>query len=166
MVNSRDDQPQQGRFVDGEHRFAVRVYHEDTDASGVVYHANYLRYMERARSDMLALAGIDQRAALEAGEGGWAVADLSIRYRAPARLGDALIVASRVTAVRAAAVAVQQMVSRDTRKLVDAALTVALVSPNGRPRRQPAAWRGIFQSLIQPPLVQPPLVQQGDPIEP
>ncbi|WP_174280455.1 YbgC/FadM family acyl-CoA thioesterase [Sphingomonas bacterium] len=144
-----DDQPQQGRFVGGEHRFPVRVYHEDTDLSGVVYHANYLRYLERARSDMLAIAGIDQRAALAAGEGTWAVASLSIRYRAPARLGDALLVVSRVTGVRAAAVAIQQTVSRDRERLADAELAVALVSPDGRPRRQPAAWRGIFQALVQ-----------------
>lgn len=156
MVNPDVDQPQQGRFVDGEHRFPVRVWYEDTDVSGVVYHANYLRYLERARSDMLALAGIDQRAAFEAGEGAWAVASVSIRYRAPARLGDALLVASRVREVRAAAVAIQQTVSRAAHKLVDADLTVALVSPDGRPRRQPAAWRGIFQALVQ----------QGDPIEP
>ena len=70
----------------------MRVYFEDTDLSGVVYHANYLRYMERARSDMLRAAGIDQRAAHEAGEGAYAIRDLAIRYRAPARLDDALMV--------------------------------------------------------------------------
>ncbi|MGL4314378.1 MAG: thioesterase family protein, partial [Sphingomonas sp.] len=81
------DQPGQGRFDGREHRFAVRVYFEDTDVSGVVYHANYLRFMERARSDMLALVGIDQRAAHDAGEGAYAVTALDIAYRAPARLG-------------------------------------------------------------------------------
>ncbi|WP_375381667.1 YbgC/FadM family acyl-CoA thioesterase [uncultured Sphingomonas sp.] len=148
MVNPGDDQPQGGRFAGGEHRFPVRVFYEDTDLSGVVYHANYLRYLERARSDMLALAGIDQRAAWEAGEGAWAVADLAIRYRAPARLGDALLVVSRVRHVRAAAVAIRQTVSRADQRLIDADLTVALVSPGGRPRRQPAAWRGIFEALV------------------
>ena len=86
------DQPQAGHFAGGEHRLPLRVYYEDTDLSGVVYHANYLRYMERARSDMLREAGIDQRAAHEAGEGAYAVADLHIRYLAPARLNDALVV--------------------------------------------------------------------------
>ncbi|MGI4733429.1 MAG: YbgC/FadM family acyl-CoA thioesterase [Janthinobacterium lividum] len=153
MVNPDEDQPQDqpaaGRFVGREHRFAVRVFYEDTDLSGVVYHANYLRYLERARSDMLALAGIDQRATWEAGEGAWAVADLHVRYRAPARLGDALLVASRVTRVRAAAVAIQQTVSRARHTLVDADLTVALVATDGRPRRQPAAWRAIFAALVE-----------------
>lgn len=147
MVNPADDQPQGGRFAGGEHRYPVRVFYEDTDLSGVVYHANYLRYLERARSDMLALAGIDQRAAWEAGEGAWAVADLAIRYRAPARLGDALLVASRVSRVRAAAVLIQQTVSRNGQTLANADLTVALVAPDGRPKRQPAAWRGIFTAL-------------------
>ena len=68
-----------GAFVGNEHHFRARVYFEDTDLSGIVYHANYLRYMERARSDMLRIAGIDQRAAMEAGEGAWPVNDLGIK---------------------------------------------------------------------------------------
>ena len=92
MVAQQQDQPVEGRFDGIEHRFPVRVYFEDTDLSGVVYHANYLRYMERARSDMLRLAGIDQRAAQEAREGAYAVSALAIRYRAPAKLDDALVV--------------------------------------------------------------------------
>jgi tol-pal system-associated acyl-CoA thioesterase len=91
------DQPPGGRFDGALHRLPIRVYFEDTDLSGVVYHANYLRYMERARSDMLRLAGVDQRAAHEAGEGAYAVASLAIRYRAPAKLDDALVVVTRVT---------------------------------------------------------------------
>ncbi len=133
------DQPFAGAFVGREHRLPVRVYFEDTDLSGVVYHANYLRYMERGRSDMLRLAGVDQRAAVEAGEGAFAVASLHIRYRAPARLDDALIVATRVTAVRAASVEVSHRVTRDDVTLAEAEGVAALVSPGGRPRRLPAA---------------------------
>ena len=143
-----EDQPQAGRFVGAEHRFAVRVYFEDTDLSGVVYHANYLRYMERARSDMLRVAGIDQRATHEAGEGAYAVADVAIRYRAPARLDDALLVVSRVIAVRAASVVIHHTVRRGSLVLAEAEVTVALVAPSGRPKRQPAAWTDIYQSLI------------------
>jgi acyl-CoA thioester hydrolase len=88
-------QPHSGRFDGVERRLPIRVYFEDTDLSGVVYHANYLRFMERGRSDMLRLAGIDQRAVFEAGEGAYAVASLAIRYRAPARLDDALVVHPR-----------------------------------------------------------------------
>src|SRR3546814_4190222 len=76
-----------GGVIDGpRHLYAVRVYYEDTDLSGVTYHANYLRWFERARSDLLRLLDIDQRAAFEAGEGAWAVADISLRYLRPAKL--------------------------------------------------------------------------------
>ena len=142
------DQPAAGRFDGREHRFAVRVYFEDTDLSGVVYHANYLRYMERARSDMLRIAGIDQRAAFEAGEGAYAVADLAIRYAAPARLDDALVVVSTVERVRGASVVIHQRVMRDAVVLTEAEVTAALVSAAGRATRQPAAWTAIYRRLL------------------
>ncbi len=148
MRDEESDQPQAGRFEGREHRFAVRVYFEDTDLSGVVYHANYLRYMERARSDMLRLAGIDQRTVHDAGEGAYAVADLAIRYRAPAKLDDALLVVSRIHAVRAASVVIHQTVRRGSLVLTEADVTAALVAPSGRPKRQPAAWTDIYQRLI------------------
>ena len=87
-------EPPGGCFDGAVHRFAVRAYFEDTDLSGVVYHANYLRWFERARSDMLRLLGVDQRAAFEAGEGAYAVAELSIRYLAPAKLDDVVKIES------------------------------------------------------------------------
>jgi acyl-CoA thioester hydrolase len=83
MVN---DAPATGRFDGVEHRFPVRVYFEDTDLSGVVYHANYLRFMERARSDMLACVGIDQRGSFDGGEGVYAVADRAGNQKRGSRL--------------------------------------------------------------------------------
>lgn len=148
MDGPGDDLPAQGRFDGLEHRFPLRVYFEDTDLSGIVYHANYLRFMERARSDMLRTAGIDQRAAHEAGEGVYAIRDLALRYAAPARLDDALLVVSRVLAVRAAAVTIHQRVMRGAELLVDATVEAVFVTPAGRPRRQPADWLGRFAPLI------------------
>jgi acyl-CoA thioester hydrolase len=148
---SRDqptDQPAGGRFDGPEHRFALRVYFEDTDLSGVVYHANYLRYMERARSDMLRLAGIDQRARIEAGGGAYAVADMRIAFKAPARLDDPLLVVSRLKQVRAASVVIHQQVRRDAAVLADAHVTAALVAASGRPVRQPADWIAIYRGLL------------------
>lgn len=142
------DQPAGGRFEGREHLFPLRVYFEDTDLSGVVYHANYLRYMERARSDMLRVAGIDQRAVHEAGEGAYAIVDLAIRYRAPARLDDALIVASRVIRASPASVVIHQTVRRGSLVMTEAEVTAALVAPSGRPKRQPADWLAIYQRLI------------------
>jgi acyl-CoA thioester hydrolase len=140
--------PVEGRFDGCEHRFPVRVYFEDTDLSGVVYHANYLRFMERARSDMLRLAGIDQRAFFESGGGAYAVSEMAIKYRLSARLDDALIVVSRLTKVRAAAVHIHQRVMRGTERVAEADVVVALVGPDGRPRRQPAAWVTVYEQLI------------------
>lgn len=142
------DQPIAGRFVGTEHRFAVRVYFEDTDLSGVVYHANYLRYMERARSDMLRLAGVDQRSAHEAGEGAYAVSAISIRYRRPAKLDDALVVVTRLMQVRAASVDIHQRVMRGDEIISEAEVTAALVGVSGRPKRQPREWIEAFARLV------------------
>ena len=141
------DKPYSGRFVDGEHRFAVRVYYEDTDAGGVVYHANFLRFFERARTDMLALAGADIAATLNAGEGGYVVAGADLKYIRPARLGDVLVIVSRLVEVRQAACTIQQRVMRDGQMLLDGQLVVAFVGPDGRPKRQPRAWIGAFQGF-------------------
>lgn len=140
------DRPYQGAFLGRTHHFALRAYFEDTDLSGVVYHANYLKYMERARSDMLRAAGIDQRAAIESGEGVYVVADLAIKYRASARLDDDLFVLSEVVAVRAASCTIQQRVMRGTDVLTEALVTAAFVW-EGRPKRQPGAWVEIFRRL-------------------
>jgi len=130
------------------HHFPLRVYFEDTDVAGIVYYANYLRFLERARSDLLRLVGIDQRAALETGEGVYAVADVSIRYRAPAKLADELVVVTRIEAIRAASVLIHQQVMRGGDLIADARVTAAFISPDGRPRRQPRAWIELFERLI------------------
>ncbi|MBB5705961.1 YbgC/FadM family acyl-CoA thioesterase [Sphingopyxis panaciterrulae] len=137
-----------GAFVGAAHHYRARVYFEDTDLSGIVYHANYLRYMERARSDMLRLAGIDQRAAMEAGDGAWAVTDLAIKYRRPAKLDDDLLVVSTVEAVRGASVMIAQRILRRAETLTDGRVTAAFLSPDGRPRRQPAGWADRFTAIM------------------
>ncbi|MDH7974327.1 YbgC/FadM family acyl-CoA thioesterase [Sphingomonas sp. AR_OL41] len=148
MPASTEDQPLEGRFDGPEHRFPLRVYFEDTDLTGVVYHANYLRYMERARSDMLRLLGIDHRDAIVSGAGGYAVSALTIRYLRPATLDDMLVVVSSLTQLRAATAHIQQRVMRGDTILTDAEVTVALVGPTGRPRRQPPAWIAAFDAVL------------------
>ncbi|MBL8649555.1 MAG: YbgC/FadM family acyl-CoA thioesterase [Sphingopyxis sp.] len=142
-----------GAFVGSEHHYRARVYFEDTDLSGIVYHANYLRYMERARSDMLRLAGIDQRSAMEAGEGAWAVTDLAIKYKNPAKLDDDLLVVSTVEAVRGASVIIAQRILRAQGTLTpdiltEGRVTAAFLSPQGRPRRQPLDWTQRFTAIM------------------
>ena len=141
-------QPYHGHFDGQKHLFAVRVYFEDTNFSGVVYHARYLHFMEPARSDMLARVGIDQRVVQEAGQGAYAVTELNIKYRRPAKFDDALVVISTVEAVRAASCDIHQTVMRGSEILTDAKVTAAFVSPNGKPRRQPAHWVAAFQPII------------------
>ncbi|CAM3031080.1 Thioesterase domain-containing protein [Sphingomonas antarctica] len=138
-----------GRFDGKRHLFPVRVYFEDTDLSGLIYHANYLRYMERARSDMLRAVGIDQRGQHDAGQGVYAVSDLHIRYRAPAKLDDDLIVESRVVKVGAATATIQQRVMRQDQVLTEANVTAAWLTTAGRPQRQPKAWVAAFTALIE-----------------
>ena len=142
------DDPYQGSFAAGRHRFALRVYFEDTDATGIVYHASYLRFMERARSDMLRCLAIHQQAMIAAGAGFYSVYDLSITFKAPARLDDALIVVSSVAAVRAAATVLHQQVWRGQQLLSDARVTAAWVGAGGRPRRQPKDWDTRFRALL------------------
>ena len=141
------DLPYRGGFVGSEHRFALTVYFEDTDTAGIVYYANYLKYMERARSDMLRAIGVDQRAALDAGEGVYAVADVAIRYRRSARLGDDLVVVSRIETVRAATTVIHQRVMRGAEDITDARVTAAFLTLDGRPRRQPRDWVDRFRAL-------------------
>lgn len=141
------DTPYSGRFEAGTHRFAVRVYFEDTDAGGVVYHTSYLRFMERARSDMMRLAGIDQRGAIERGAGNYVVAEIAMRYRAPARLDDDLVVVSRIERIRGAECLVQQRVMREIETLVEAEITAVLIGSNGKPKRQPRHWIETLERL-------------------
>ena len=136
-------------FIGQEHHMPIRVYFEDTDFSGVVYHANYLRFMERARSEMLRAAGVDQRAAFDAGEGAYAVAELSIKYVSPARFDDELIVVSTIEQIRAASVVIHQRVMRGGDIMTQASVIAAFLSPSGRPKRQPKAWVAAFKSYVK-----------------
>jgi acyl-CoA thioester hydrolase len=149
-MTSRDlDTPYRGGFAGCEHRFALTVYFEDTDTAGIVYYANYLKFMERARSDMLRAAGIDQRAAQEAGEGVYAVAEVNIRYLRPAKLGDDLLVISTVEQVRAASVVIHQRVMRGPQVLADARVTAAFLDAQDRPKRQPRPWVDKFKAISE-----------------
>ena len=139
--------PADGAMRGRTHLFPLRVYFEDTDVAGIVYYANYLRFIERARSDMLRLIGVDQRQALEGGEGVYVVAELAVKYRSPAKLADDLLVTTEIDEVRAASVLIHQRVMRGDELLADARVTAAFLTSDGRPRRQPRAWVEAFRRL-------------------
>ena len=147
MATANLDQPYRGGFLGAEHRFALSVYFEDTDAYGVVYYANYLRFMERARSDMIRAAGVDQVAELRASGSAYVVVEVNIRYRSPGRLGDELLVISTVDRVLASSVHIQQRVMRGTELLTYARVTAAFLDGEGRPRRQPKDWVERFRQI-------------------
>lgn len=119
------------------HRLTIRVYYEDTDLAGVVYYANYLKFIERGRTEALRAAGVDQRA-LREGQGlVFVVRRLEIDYLAPARFDDLVEVLTRITRLRGASVEMAQEVWRDERCLSRATLTAACMDAAGRPARIP-----------------------------
>lgn len=146
-MNLNLDQPYRGGFAGGAHRFALTVYFEDTDAAGIVYYANYLKFMERARSDMIRAAGVDQNAELRATGCAYAVAEVDIKYRKPAYLGDDLVVVSTVEAVRAVSVTIHQRVMRGAELVADAMVTAAFLTSDQRPQRQPREWVERFKRI-------------------
>ena len=147
MPDNSLDTPYRGGFVGNEHRFALSVYFEDTDAYGIVYYANYLKFMERARSDMIRAVGVDQAAELRQSGSAYAVVEVDIKYRRPGKLGDDLQVVSRVEQVRASSVDIHQRVMRGPEVLTDATVTAAFLDGEGRPRRQPGDWVEKFKAI-------------------
>lgn len=139
-----------GGVLDGaRHLYAVRVYYEDTDLSGITYHANYLRWFERARSDLLRVLKIDQRSAIEDGGGAYAVSEVHLKYLRPARLDDDVVIETICTELGAASCRMDQIARRGDEILCEASLRVGFISLEGRPRRQPAAWRAAFKSFME-----------------
>lgn len=142
------DRPTEGRIEAGRHLLPIRVYFEDTDLTGIVYHANYLRYMERARTEMLRHAGVNHVAAMAAEDGFWAVHAMNIVWHRPARLDDQLVVVTKVTKVRAAANELTHDIMRGNDRLCSAVVTAAFLAMNGRPQRQSKIWHDRFTGLM------------------
>lgn len=123
------------------HRFPVTVYYEDTDMGGIVYHANFLRFIERARSDFVRRLGVDQNAMREAGVV-WVVTRIVADYLSPARFEDALQVETSVLKMTSARLTMAQVVRRDGQDLFRAEVTaVCMEMKTGKPVRLPAEVR-------------------------
>ena len=134
-----------GEIRDGRHVMAVRVYYEDTDFSGIVYHANYLRFMERGRTNFLRLLGADQRGLFEETEKeapgfAFVVRSMTLDFRAPARMDDVLTITTVPAEVKGASITLAQTVARGDEVLVEAQVRVAFVS-NGKAQRIPKPLR-------------------------
>jgi acyl-CoA thioester hydrolase len=134
-----------GEILSGQHRQPVRVYYEDTDFSGIVYHASYLRFMERGRTNYLRLIGADHRALFEAAVAeapgfSFVVCHMDIAFRKPAHMDDVLTIVTAPEEVKGASVMLHQKVMRCDDLLVEAHVQVAFVS-GGRARQIPKPLR-------------------------
>lgn len=144
-----------GRLIRDEdgrrvHLLPVRVYFEDTDFTGVVYHATYLRWCERGRSDFLRLLGNDHQALLDGRDGepaAFVVRRMNLDYRRPARIDDVLEVATRIGDMSAAVLTLSQSIARDGAVLFEARVEIVLVSLSGKPQRLSKRLRDVLAPL-------------------
>ena len=139
-----------GQIADGEHRYSVRIFYEDTDAGGIVYYARYLHFAERARSEILRLAGLEQSAMRENHDMIFAVRRCQVDYRRPARLDDLVEVRSRLTELRGAKLCAVQGIWRAGEELVRLVVDIASLRGDGRPTRIPAPVRAALEPFVQP----------------
>jgi acyl-CoA thioester hydrolase len=139
-----------GEIRDGRHQMAVRVYYEDTDFTGIVYHANYLRFMERGRTNYLRLIGADQRALFEQAEKeapgfAFVVRSMSIEFLKPAQMDDLLTITTAPEEIKGASMTLYQKVLREDAVLAEAHVRVAFVS-GGRARPIPKPLRAAMKA--------------------
>ena len=150
-----DHQPmtaEQASALSGEltpfgHRLRARVYFADTDFSGVVYHARYLEFFERGRSDFLRLAGVHHTELIDGKHGEkivWVVKRMEIDFRASARIDDILTIDTRTLDISGARIVMGQTISRGDALLVEARVEAAIIGETGRPRRFPKEWIPAF----------------------
>lgn len=131
-----------------EHVFPLRVYYEDTDAGGIVYYANYLRFAERARTEYLRSVGADHKSLMAQDGVMFAVRQCSVDYLSPAFLDDPLEVHSRFFDVRGASLRAEQVVRRQADELARLNVRLACVGSDGRPRRMPQKLRSAFAANL------------------
>jgi acyl-CoA thioester hydrolase len=146
MTTPPEDWPEiAGRIAHGMHVLPVRVYYEDTDFSGAVYHANYLKFCERARSDALRLLGIHHRELM--GKLGFVVRAIECDYLKPSGIDDVLLVETRFIEIGGARLEIDQRIRRDGETIFTAKVTVAVVDAQGRPQRIPDDMRRAMAML-------------------
>jgi acyl-CoA thioester hydrolase len=146
-----DDAPNSGRFDGRIHHLPVRVYYEDTDFSGIVYHANYLRFFERGRSDFLRVAGIHHTELAAAAEPtAFAVNRMEIEFLKPARIDDALVVKTVFETMRGPRIFIAQTLEKAGEILVNAKVAVCCISLTGRAKKPPAMLLERLKPFLEP----------------
>jgi acyl-CoA thioester hydrolase len=138
-----------GSFDGNAHILPLRIYYEDTDLSGMVYHANYLRYMERGRTEFFRLAGVTQMADLESAQPtAWAIRNVDVKFHAPARVDDALSVHTILTGISGARLTARQRIFSGKTLLTDGRIEACIVTLTGRPRRIPENIRALLTPFL------------------
>ncbi|HEY1708893.1 MAG TPA: YbgC/FadM family acyl-CoA thioesterase [Rhizomicrobium sp.] len=138
-----------GRFEGKVHILPIRVYYEDTDLSGIVYHANYLRYMERGRMEFFRGAGVAEFAHMDHDEPkAWTLRKVQIEYFRPARLNDLVEVHTRLTELTGARMGAQQEVYCRGHQLTQASVEACVITLTGKPRRIPSTTRERLAPLL------------------
>ena len=149
-MDGQAQEPAAGWFEGRTHFFPVRVYYEDTDFSGLVYHANYLRFMERGRSEFLRISGAGHQQMFAAGEPlVWAVRRMTIDFVRPARMEEALTIRTGVLELAGARMRLDQRVLRASDVLVRAVVEVCVITLDGRPRRVPDSTRKKLEFFLE-----------------
>jgi len=144
-----DAQPSSGWLEGREHVLPVRIYYEDTDFTGVVYHANYLRYFERGRSDFLRLAGVSHNGLLQLPDpAAFTVTHIAVDFRRAARIDDALLVRTTYDAVKGPRLFISQRILRGDELIAEAKVEAACIGMDGRPRRPPPGLVDAIQPLF------------------
>jgi acyl-CoA thioester hydrolase len=147
-----DPQPSAGEIVGREHRLAVRIYYEDTDFTGVVYHANYLRYFERGRSDFFRLVGVSHSALLDREDpAAFTITRITVDFRRAARVDDALVVRTTYDAVRGPRLFISQRITRGEELIAEAQVEAACIDLRGRARKPPPGMAEALRPLLAPP---------------
>ena len=150
-MNSQSEDELAGWFTTEGHAYRARIYYADTDFSGFVYHARYLEFLERGRSDYLRLAGI-HHTALAAGDQPlvWVVRKMEIEFMSPARMDDIVTVETVTEHISGARIIMAQTMLRGDVCLISAKVEAAIVTPDGKPRRFPKDWSTRLKPVATP----------------
>lgn len=143
--------PQSGWFEGAKHHLPIRIYYQDTDASGIVYHAQYLHFFERARTEFLRCIGISQKT-LDRSDpdsyAAFAVRDMQLDFLRPAQLDDSLVVKTWLASLKGASCSIEQEIWRDQDTLVTASLRIVFLSVDLKPKRVPEHMQRLFRATL------------------
>jgi acyl-CoA thioester hydrolase len=143
--------PSAGWLVGREHQLPVRIYYEDTDFTGVVYHANYLRYFERGRSDFFRVVGISHSALLERPDpAAFTITRMTVEFKRAARIDDALLVRTTYDSARGPRLFISQRITRGDELIATAQVEAACIDLQGRARRPPPGMAEALAPLFTP----------------